>query len=163
MQGKSMMMPALWGGLAIGILSALPIVGAFNFCCCLWVVTGGMLAAYVLQSNTPEPISSGDGAVAGLLAGIIGAVVYAIVSLPVNLLLGPVQRRAAQRMLESLPNVPPEMRDTLSNMGGPTMTAIGIGVGFLMMLFVGAVFATLGGLLGSVFFKKKAAPPPPQY
>lgn len=160
MQGKSLLMPALWGGLALGILSALPIVGAVNLCCCAWVVTGGMLAAYVLQANTPEPITAGDGAIVGLLAGIAGAFVYAVVSLPLNLVLGPVQQRALQRMFESIQDVPPEVRDAFSNMGGTTMTAIGMLMGFILMLFVGAIFATAGGALGAVFFKKKAQMPP---
>jgi hypothetical protein len=163
-----MLMPALWGGLAIGILSALPFVGALNLCCCLWVVTGGMLAAYVLQSNTPEPISAGDGAVVGLLAGIAGAFVYAVVSLPLNMLLGPVQRRAMSSFVEQIPNLPPEVRDAVGSVGSTEMAALGLIMGFVVMLFVGGIFATTGGLLGSVFFKKKAAPPsntsvPPPY
>lgn len=168
MQGRPMLMPALWGGLAIGILSALPFVGALNLCCCLWVVTGGMLAAYVLQSNTPEPISAGDGAVVGLLAGIAGAFVYAVVSLPLNMLLGPVQRRAMSSFVEQIPNLPPEVRDAVGSVGSTEMAALGLIMGFVVMLFVGGIFATTGGLLGSVFFKKKAAPPsntsvPPPY
>jgi hypothetical protein len=162
MQGQSMLMPAVWGGLVIGILSALPIVGAFNLCCCTWVITGGLLASYVLQSNTAEPITAGDGAIVGLLAGLLGAVVYAVVSLPLNLLLGPLQQRAATQILQSIPDVPPELRDTFSNMGGTTVTALGVIVGFVMMLFVGAIFSTVGGLLGAVFFKNKASRPPAQ-
>ena len=162
MQGQPMLMPAVWGGLVIGILSALPIVGAFNLCCCMWVITGGLLASYVLQSNTSEPITAGDGAIVGLLAGLVGAVVYAVVSLPLNLLLGPVQQRALTQMLESIRDVPPELRDAFSNMSGTAVTAIGVIVGFVMMVFVGAIFATVGGLLGAVFFKTKAQRPPAQ-
>ena len=32
---------------------------------------------------------------------------------------------------------------------------------FVMMLILGAIFASLGGLLGAFFFKKKPAPAPP--
>lgn len=159
MQGRPMLMPALWGGLAIGILSALPFVGAFNLCCCMWVVTGGMLSAYVLQANTPDPITAGDGAVVGLLAGIAGAFVYAIVSLPLNIMLGPMQRRAMSRLAEQIPNLPPEVRDAVGSVGSTEMAALGLLMGFVTMLLVGGIFATVGGLLGSVFFKKKPAPP----
>ena len=38
--------PALFGGLFIGVLSALPIISAGNCLCCMWVVAGGMLATY---------------------------------------------------------------------------------------------------------------------
>ena len=46
------MMPALLGGLFIGVLSALPIVGICN-CCCLWIVGGGVLAAYLAAAESP--------------------------------------------------------------------------------------------------------------
>lgn len=157
-----MLMPAVWGGLVIGILSALPIVGAFNLCCCMWVITGGMLASYVLQANSPEPITAGDGAVVGLLSGLLGAVVFAVVSLPLNLLLGPVQKRALAQVLESIRDVPPELRETFSSMDGTSVAAIGVIVGFVTMLFAGAIFATVGGVLGAAFFKNKAARPPVQ-
>ena len=161
MQGRPLLMPAVWGGLALGILSALPFVSAVNLCCCAWVVTGGVLAAYVLQSNTPTPITAGDGAIVGLLAGIVGAFVYAIVSLPLNILLGPMQRRALSSLVDQMPNVPPELREAVGNAGSPEMAAVGLVMGFVMMLFVGAVFATTGGLLGAVFFKKKTVVAPP--
>ena len=63
--------PALFGGLFIGVLSALPIINIGN-CCCLWVIGGGVLATYLMQQNHPYPISAADGALVGLLAGLIG-------------------------------------------------------------------------------------------
>ena len=53
--------PALIGGAAMGVLSALPIVNMGN-CCCLWVLGGGAIAAYLLQQDHPAPINLGDGA-----------------------------------------------------------------------------------------------------
>src|SRR5205814_1251056 len=67
--------PALIGGLVMGVLSALPLVNAANICCCLWVIAGGAVAAYLLQQNQTMPIAPGDGALVGLFAGIIGAFV----------------------------------------------------------------------------------------
>lgn len=159
MQGRPMLMPAVWGGLAIGILSALPIVGALNICCCLWVVTGGVLASYVLQSNTEAPISAGDGAIVGLMSGLVGAFVYVFVSLPVSLLMGPIQQRAMSRLADTLPNLPPEVRDALGSAGSAEMAAAGAVMGFVAMLFAGAVFATAGGFLGYLFFRKKPQQP----
>jgi len=60
------------------VLSALPIVGAANACCCLWVVSGGLLAAYLLQQDRQQPITAGDGAIVGLLAGISGAIKHKV-------------------------------------------------------------------------------------
>ncbi len=57
MNGNAMLKPALMGGLVMGVLSALPGVSLGNCCCCAWLVTGGLVAAYLLQSNTPEPIA----------------------------------------------------------------------------------------------------------
>ena len=47
--------PALLGGLFIGVLSALPGVSIGNCCCCLWVVTGGLLATAVAASDRLRP------------------------------------------------------------------------------------------------------------
>ena len=61
--------PALLAGVAIGVLSSLPVVNLANVCCCAWVIFGGGLAAYLMQQNHPAPIEAGDGALVGLLAG----------------------------------------------------------------------------------------------
>src|SRR6476660_7561479 len=92
--------PAIFGGLVMGVLSALPIVSAGNLCCCLWVVSGGIVAAYILQQNQPTPITQGDGAFVGLLAGICGAFVYLVISIPITLLIAPMERLAMQRLVE---------------------------------------------------------------
>src|SRR5438477_7737459 len=83
-----LLQPALIGGAVMGALSALPIIAAGN-CCCLWLVSGGAVAAYVLQQNQETSITPGDGALAGLLAGLVGAVVYLVLSVPITLLMAP--------------------------------------------------------------------------
>jgi len=156
MKGNAMLMPAVWGGLLIGVLSALPFVGAANLCCCMWVIAGGMVAAYVLQSNTPQAITTGDGALVGLLAGLIGAVVHTVVSLPINLLMGGVTQRILQQIVNSAPDIPDNVRQMIDSMGtSAAFSVVGVVIGFMFWLFCGAVFATLGGLLGAAFFKKK--------
>src|ERR1044071_608311 len=96
----------------MGVLSALPLISAGN-CCCLWVIGGGMVAAYLLQQNRSTPITPGDGALVGLFAGLIGALVEVIVSVPVTLLVGPFERAFAERIVDMAGNVPPEWRDML--------------------------------------------------
>ncbi|MBI2835353.1 MAG: hypothetical protein HYX76_13095 [Acidobacteria bacterium] len=150
--------PALLGGAFIGILSALPFISAGNVCCCLWIVSGGLLAAYVMQQNHPEPVAPADGAIVGLLSGVFGAIVYAFVSIPFNLILGPMQRRMIERFLENAQDVPTGLRDAVESMGSG---AIGLMIGFFFMMFAGIIFATLGGLLGAVIFRKKLPPAPP--
>ena len=75
----------------MGVLSALPIIAVGNTCCCLWVVGGGFVAAYLQQQMQDTPISPADGALVGLLAGLVGAVVHLILSVPINLVLGPLE------------------------------------------------------------------------
>ena len=81
-----MLQAPLLGGLFIGVLSALP---AVNCCCCLWIVCGGVLAAYLDQQNDPRPITAGRGAWNGFLAGVIGAVVWLAVSMALDVVLAP--------------------------------------------------------------------------
>lgn len=154
MKPNAMMGPALWGGLAIGLLSALPVVSIGNCCCCLWVVGGGAIAAYLLQANAAEPIALGDGALVGLLSGLFGAVIHTVVAVPVNLMTGPFQQRLIQGVMEQAQDVPENVRQIFDTMGAQTVSALGVITGLLFMLVVGAVFATLGGLLGAVFFRK---------
>ena len=71
-----MIRSATLGGLFIGVLSALPIVGAANCCCCLWVVSGGALAAYLQVQQENRTLAAGEGAAVGALAGVIGAFVW---------------------------------------------------------------------------------------
>ena len=93
--------PALLGGVAIGVLSALPVINLAN-CCCAWILFGGALAAFLMQQNHPEPIQIGDGAIVGLLAGMIGAFVWLLVSIPLSIMMAPIQSEMARRTLSRI-------------------------------------------------------------
>src|SRR5262249_17744363 len=118
--------PALYGGLLIGVLSALPFVRAGNCCCCLWVVAGGILAVYLRQQNSPFAITSAEGALVGLLAGVIGGVIGVILAIPIEAAMGPYMRDLVERIIASRPDFPAEMRDIVerSNWGGARIAAI---------------------------------------
>ena len=135
----------------IGVLSALPFIGAGNLCCCLWVVSGGLVASYLLQQNQAAPIDAGDGALVGFLAGMSGAVIYLVLSIPITILITPMQRALIERALHTTPEVPAEFGDFMASVG----PAVWIAVGFMFMLCVGAIFSTLGGLLGVALFKRQ--------
>ncbi len=79
------------------VLSALPVVGLGNCCCCLWVVCGGVLAAYLDQQSDPTPITVGRGAFTGFLAGIIGAIVWIVVAWRVERAPGAASRQSPRR------------------------------------------------------------------
>jgi hypothetical protein len=146
----------------MGVLSALPFINVGN-CCCLWVISGGVVAAYLLQQNQTAPITPGDGALVGLLAGLAGALVWLVVSIPLDLLMAPVQRAMFERAMEMSGSMPPEMAEMFERFGSPgAMGMMGfIGgkvIGLLLMLFGGAIFSTLGGLLGAAVFRKPGLP-----
>ena len=108
--------PAFWAGLFIGVLSALPLVNLGNCCCCLWVLVGGALAAYLRQQNNPYQINAAEGAIVGLMAGAIGGAIYSVLSIPVQMITGPIQQQWMERILASNPDVTPEMRDMVERM-----------------------------------------------
>ena len=146
----------------MGVLSALPVISAGNACCCLWVISGGVIAAYLFQQNRSTPMTPADGALVGLLAGLAGAVVRSLVSIPIDLLIAPMEQAMMQRVLD-MGTLPPEFRDILERYGrGGAMSGayfvLGRIVGLMFWVFVGGVFSTLGGLLGALIFKKDTPP-----
>lgn len=150
--------PALLGGLAIGVLSALPVINIAN-CCCAWILFGGALASFLMQQNHREPITIGDGAVAGLYAGLVGAFVWLVVSIPISTALAPFQGQMLQRALQNASDMAPEARAFLE--GLPTGPAVGLGLvfSFFVMLCVSALFGMFGGLFGALMFRKNSPPP----
>ena len=154
----SRLQPAFWGGLFIGVLSSLPFVNAGNCCCCLWVVSGGVLAAYLHQQNSPVSLPAAEGALVGLLAGAIGGVIGTVLSIPLQMLAGPMQQQFVERILASNPEVTPEMREMLERFAtGTGMRAAAL----LVSIVVNTVFGMLGGLLGVAIFRRKLPPTPP--
>jgi hypothetical protein len=147
----------------MGWLSALPLISFGNACCCLWVLGGGLVAAYLLQQNMQTPITPGDGALVGLLAGLCGAVITVVLSIPITLLVGPFERAILQRVADMAGSMPPEMRDALERYGreGRSLAWLVVAqiVALMFWLFVGAVFSTLGGLLGAAIFRRQGPPP----
>jgi hypothetical protein len=136
--------PALLGGLVTGILSVIPIVSS---CCCLWAILGGMLACFLYVKSSPVQVSTGDGAVIGVLSGVFGGLIYLIIGLPIALIFGVAQ------MEESIRRTGIEVPLT-----GIALALIGACVIVVILL----IFSTIGGLIGvPIFEKRKGAQPPP--
>jgi hypothetical protein len=158
---SSKLQPALYGGLLLGVLSALPIINIGNVCCCLWILAGGAVAAYLLQANQPTAITPGDGATVGLMAGAIGAVVQLILSIPVSLVMGPLQGRMIERLFENAGDMPENMRPFLDAMRHTGVSILGAILGFFLFLVIALIFSTIGGLIGAALFKKGPTVVPP--
>ena len=149
----SRLQPALLGGLFIGVLSSLPIVNMGNACCCLWVISGGALAAYLLQQSQPEPITGADGALIGLLAGISGAFIGAMIMIPVEIWFGPIQREWLQKLMEGQAEMPPQFMEMLNR----PVSAATVVADLIFRLITYVIFGMLGGVLGVAIFRRKDA------
>ncbi|CAN5515709.1 hypothetical protein BH20ACI3_BH20ACI3_08970 [soil metagenome] len=139
--------PALLGGLIAGILSVVPFVST---CCCIWAALGGLLASFMYIKNSPAPISTGEGAVVGILTGAVGSLIYVIIQLPLALLFG----------LASM-----EEQFRRSGIELPLSGIALLLLSVVLVVFLILIFSTIGGIVGvPIFEKRKGAqsPPPPQ-
>ena len=159
---QSQLQPVIFGGLFIGVLSSLPIVELGNLCCCLWIVGGGMLTAWLMQRDRSDALTLGEGAWGGFLAGIAGAFVSVAVSVPVDLATAPFQRRMTEFAFDIAfgGDVPPEFREVIESVGSAEGMLAGAVFGFVGMLVAGMIFSTLGGLLGALLFRPSSPAPP---
>jgi hypothetical protein len=158
------MQPAVLGGLFIGILSALPIVSVGN-CCCLWIIGGGFLAAYLDSQNRPDNLPVSRGVLDGFLAAVVGAFVWLLVSVALAGLLAPLQERMAEEIGRRAATMPPETRAWFDAVAARGTSSLRYFIGFCFQLVIGMIFAPVGGALAAVFFKKDVPPalggPPP--
>jgi hypothetical protein len=144
-------MAAVLGGLFIGVLSALPVVQVCN-CCCLWIVTGGVLAAYLQAQNQPTSLTMLQGARVGLIAGIIGSIVWYFV----DSALGPLQTRFIGEVMRSAGDLPPELQQWLDTVEAGREA--GNLTGLVLMLIFGSIVSTIGGMIGAAYFRKDVPP-----
>jgi hypothetical protein len=117
---------------------------------------GGFLAAYLDQQNDTRTTTLGRGARAGLQAGVFGAVVWLIVSLVLDPLLAPIQERVIAGLIRAARDMRPDARGALESIGASS--PLGYAFDFLALLFAGAIFSTLGGVIGAAFFRNDVPP-----
>jgi len=144
--------PALLGGLIVGFLSAIhSLIPFIGFCCCIWSIVGGVLAAFLYIKGSSVPVKLGDGAIVGALAGVVGGIIYVIIYLPISLIWGMAVMQ--EQFNRSGVNIP---------FSGTILVIIASLVGAIALV----VLSTLGGVIGTAIFEKRKgdglAPPPPQ-
>ena len=157
--------PALLGGLFIGILSSLPVVMVGNCCCCLWVVCGGMLTAYLKQGAQEAPLETQEAVLASLLAGIVGALTAFMIGVVLWTVFGSYQEWFIRWLVErmrTMPNMPPEALAQLESMEVQEMTWASQLFQLVVTIPVYMVFSMLGALLGLALFRKKTPAAAPQ-
>lgn len=153
-QREGMFVPALVGGGLAGLLAAIPFI---NCLCCIWIIGGGMLAAYLLSKNSQHPLSTGDGAIVGIFAGLFAAVTDTVFSIPFNTLMARFANREELMELISgtLEEVPPFVSQILEKtMSGEFYLPLVL-LGLAINAIIFSAFCALGGVIGVSLFKKK--------
>ena len=164
-QKPDKLLPALYGGIIIGVISGTPFLHYVNCLCCAGILFGGLMSVFFYKQNlTSEmpPLTSSDGVLLGTLAGVFGAIVSlviaAILFFTVGNIDGEMMLRLFSGFLEKLPETVEQMEQSIRQGSFSPLTIIGS--------FVTCVpFGLLGGLIGYAIFKQKgraAVQPPPQ-
>lgn len=163
---------ALIGGIVLGLLSGIPYLRLVNVICCLWVLVGGALAAYLYIRKSPTPVNIGEGAMIGAMAGAIGTVIEMLVGIPLTILMGnPEMNFLIDLARRADPQKAEQIRQTLAQaMSRPFLEQFFYTLfswGTLLSLLITVVFALVGGLIAIPLFEKRKGndgpPPPPPY
>lgn len=169
MGGADRKQPALIGGVIVGVLSIIPFLDNV-FCCCLWALLGGIVAAKVLVDRSPRPVLPADGAMVGLLAGAIGGAIHLLIGPFLGVLSSGLYARVLENVARGVDD--PQVQEAIKRILERFQEAES--VGFVQQLAVQFLFyavkavvlvaiTTLGGLLGvALLEKRKGETPPPE-
>ncbi len=152
-------MPALYGGLIIAGISAIPGLNLINVCCCAGVMLGGFFSVFFYnQELTPEmdPLTSNDCVRLGAFAGVIAAVAGSVISLLVMLVFGNIALEMMMNIIHRMKvDLPPAFEDALNRGLEEKASIAGLIFALFINLIVDTIFSTLGALIGWSVFKPK--------
>jgi len=158
----SMLLPALYGGIIIGVLSEVPGLKLLNCFCCAGIMLGGFFAVLFYKKDlTPNmtPLSSSDGLQIGALAGVFGAIFSLILSKVIMMIMGGPDIETVKGILDSMGltnQLPPGTMDQIEQGMRSPLTFFAIIVSFI----INPLFGLIGGLIGYAILKDKGAVPP---
>jgi hypothetical protein len=173
MQQPSVLKAGALAGLAAAAVFVLPIIQLLNCACCAPLVGTGVLGAWLFARQPIGPdanpaFTAGDGALAGAVTGLFGGVMATIISFVAGTSSDLKDRDELRRqILESLPDdadaatreqvlrMADGMADFFSSTGGSFLAVL------LFMLVLFTATCTVGGLLGSAFFRNRPVTRPP--
>lgn len=166
-RSPDMLKPTLIAGVVFGTIAALPFFGLLNCVCCALILGAGFFAAYLYSAECKRQKAEfrpGNGAVVGLITGAFYAMMYTLVGAVVQLTVGDFVSKAVLEWLRNLPNMPAESSEAIQRAieSSGKLTAFALVMGFFLNLLLGAIFSTVGGLIGGAVFKveRPASPPP---
>ncbi len=165
-RSPDLLRPTLTAGVLFGAVGAIPFLNLINCACCILVVGCGFVAARLYGGQCRRDgvaFQPGTGAMVGLIAGAFYAMTETLLETAIQLTIGNPAARAMLSVLDSLPGLTSENRDSLEQMMRQSADATpSVGtfvVSFFVMVLIAAVFSTIGGLIGGTVFRY--SPPPP--
>ncbi len=156
------LMPALYGGLIIAGISAIPGLNLINVCCCAGILLGGFLAVFFKKQARPpdmDPHTTHDCVRLGTLTGVIAAVAGTVISVVVMLVFGNIAIEMMMRIIHRMNVELPSNVEEMINQGmEEKISFLGMVFSLFLNLIIDVIFSILGSLIGWSVFKPK-----PQY
>lgn len=161
MQKPDKFLPALYGGIIMGAISAVPFLNFVNCLCCAGIIFGGFIAVFLYRNNfTPDtpPFTTGDCLAVGAMAGVVGAVVATVLDQVFLLLFGNVLKEFILQFLESMNLDIPEgaLEEIRKRIEEVPTGVISIFIELVFGLILYPIFGLLGGLIGYAVWKPPA-------
>ena len=166
------LLPALYGGIIMAVISAVPVLNLLNCLCCAGIMLGGLMSVFFYKNDlspTTTPLSSTDGLQLGALAGVFGAIAGTLLQAIMLAAFGNIGGETAMQILRGFADqIPPDVLDQIEKgmeqSGG--FTGLSILWTFFTSIILYPLFGLLGGLIGYSVFKQKpevmnVQPPPP--
>jgi len=161
------LLPALYGGIIMAILSTVPGLNLLNCLCCAGIMLGGFFGVFFYRQEilgTSYLLTPGDAAVIGLLSGVFGALVGMLLSIAINLLFGNVGAKLVFSIIEQWNlTLPPEAEESIRESLERSLTVSALIFSFFASLILDSIFGVFGGLIGYALLKpqtKQVSPPP---
>jgi len=161
------LIPALYGGIIMAVISTVPFLGLINCLCCAGVLFGGLMAVYFYKNNfTPDtpPFTSGDCMAVGAMAGVFAAAIGTVLHFAFLAMFGNVMGEIILKILRNSNfQMPDEALEQVEEALQGGMTLFIAVITFFQSLVIDALFGLLGGLIGYSIFrpKQQVMPPPP--
>jgi hypothetical protein len=152
-------MPALYGGLVIAGISAIPGLNLLNCLCCAGVLLGGFLAVFFYkQALAPdaETLTMNDCLNLGVMTGIISAIAGTFISVLVLMVYGNIAAELMVRIIDKMSlQLPPDFQQMLDEAVNEKISMFGVLFSFVISFVVNGIFSVIGALIGWSVFKPK--------
>ena len=158
-QKPDKLIPSIYGGVIMALISAIPFLNLLNCLCCAGVMLGGFLAVFFYKNNfTPEtpPFTSGDCMGVGALAGVFGAILGTLLSIASLALFGNVMGEFLMNMFKNMNvDIPAEAWEAWEESMSAGVTLFSFFIQLISNLVIDTIFGLLGGLIAYSVYKPK--------